>query len=261
MTTPAPRAVLGRYIEQLGHEWDQADDMAGALDSVRAAREAGQPYDLILVDLEMPDDGAIDLVRELGEDLQDGIEVVLVGPLSQRHEIDGGALPSTTRYLNKPVQPDAVRRLLTEPAVEQHETHRQGPATAPTRDAPGGERLLVAEDNPVNRRVALLMLRKLGYQVDLVVNGAEAVEAAMRTDYAAILMDCQMPEMNGFDAVQEIRRGEGDGEHRIIIALTANAMAGDEERCLAIGMDDYLAKPVDLASLGRTLARWIRAAD
>jgi CheY-like chemotaxis protein/HPt (histidine-containing phosphotransfer) domain-containing protein len=120
-------------------------------------------------------------------------------------------------------------------------------------------RLLLAEDNPVNQRVAVHMLNKLGYAVEVVDNGALAVAAVAGGNFALVLMDCQMPEMDGFAATAAIRSAEAQSRHLPIVAMTANAMQGDRERCLAAGMDDYLAKPIDISLLAEMLSAWLPA--
>ena len=122
-----------------------------------------------------------------------------------------------------------------------------------------GRRVLIAEDNVVNQRVATKFIEKLGCRVDVVANGLEAVRAADRLRYDLILMDVQMPEMDGFAATSVIRERQGDGSRVPIVALTANALAGDRERCLAAGMDDYLAKPITAADITNICRRWLPA--
>jgi CheY-like chemotaxis protein len=122
-----------------------------------------------------------------------------------------------------------------------------------TRRPAGNLRVLVAEDNPVNQRIALKMLERLGHDATIAVNGKEALERARAEPFDLILMDCQMPEMDGFQAAREIRRG---GASPPIVALTANALEGDRQRCLDAGMDDYLPKPIDLAGLAKTIELW-----
>ena len=118
-------------------------------------------------------------------------------------------------------------------------------------------RLLLVEDNAVNQKVACKMLEKLGYRVDVAGNGQEAVAAHERSPYPLIFMDCQMPEMDGFEATALIRKMEGQSAHTPIVAMTANAMQGDRERCLAAGMDDYVAKPIRPKDLQTVLDTWL----
>jgi len=126
-------------------------------------------------------------------------------------------------------------------------------ADAPVRPV----RVLVAEDNAINRQVALAQLRKLGYEALAVNNGAEAVEKVQAGGYDLVLMDCQMPVMDGLEATRLIRQSTGIP----IVAMTAHAMPGDRDRCLSRGMDDYLAKPVELKQLAEALARWLPGRD
>lgn len=118
------------------------------------------------------------------------------------------------------------------------------------------KKILVAEDNKINQKVVLGMLRKLGYEADLVENGKDAILAIESNEYALVLMDCQMPEMDGYEATRQIRNMKDRNKSIPVVALTANAMVGDREKCLNAGMDDYMAKPVRLDLLARTLGEW-----
>jgi CheY-like chemotaxis protein len=143
--------------------------------------------------------------------------------------------------------------------------HRHALAARPRprhSDAPlpwAGRRVLIAEDNVVNQRVAVRLVEKLGCAVEVVANGREAVDACRRSRYDLVLMDCQMPEMDGFAATAAIREAHGGGARVPIVALTANALAGDRERCLSAGMDDYLPKPVTAADIATLCERWLPA--
>jgi CheY-like chemotaxis protein len=149
-----------------------------------------------------------------------------------------------------PLSPDVVPVEVSAPIVDEGPVRRSA-------DHGRAARILLAEDNPVNQRVATAMLEHLGFEVDVVSNGSEAVEAAALTPYQAILMDCQMPVLDGYEATSEIRRLL-EGSARIpIIAVTASAMKSDHRRCLAAGMDDYVPKPLNMKALGAVLDLWV----
>jgi CheY-like chemotaxis protein len=124
----------------------------------------------------------------------------------------------------------------------------------------GKIRILLVEDNMINRKVATKLIEKSGYTVDCALNGVEALKRIKKTDepYDLILMDCQMPVMDGYEATREIRRMEGDQRRTPIIAITANAMKGDRQRCLAAGMDDYISKPINSEVLHAMLNHWLK---
>jgi len=143
------------------------------------------------------------------------------------------------------------------PGAEDHSgPDTSAPMAAPTQDLPG-RRILVAEDNEVNQMVIGGILKRLGFSADIVGNGREALDALTHATYDLVFMDCQMPEMDGYQATEAIRQREGSKRHTPIVAMTAHAMAGDRERCLDAGMDDYLAKPFTKDGLSATLARWL----
>jgi CheY-like chemotaxis protein len=170
-------------------------------------------------------------------------------------------------YLTKPVRQsalyDALATMMGTPDEEAESSRADGLllTSHKSREAKARShvRVLLAEDNTVNQRVAMQMLQRLGYLADLTVNGKEAVEALENVSYAAVLMDVQMPEMDGYEATAEIRRREkGTGHHTPIIAMTANALEGDREKALRAGMDDYVSKPVRAGELEEVLERWTK---
>ncbi|MBZ0105477.1 MAG: response regulator [Sulfuricella denitrificans] len=208
---------------------------------------ASEPFDLIVLDLSHPDAAA--LTRAPAGGTAKAPNWILLSPVTQRQRIP--ELPDAI-YLTKPILQQRLHDALLEASGAQATGQQSlgGQETENDSVPPSHLRVLVAEDNNVNKKVIRHMLKKLGIEPEIVSNGKEALEAMRRTPHDLILMDCQMPEMDGFEATAEIRRQEqAEGAHRMIVAMTANVMPGDRERCLDVGMDDYLVKPLSLESL------------
>lgn len=261
------RKVLQQQLQAWGVDNDTAESGQRALTMLRASMEAGRPYTLLVLDVQMSGMDGIELTRQVraDEQLQHPKVILLssVGRLEIARKLGGLDVSAT---LTKPVRHSQLHDALVNalsggperPPIEPPEPRALVPPR-PTRKHEG--RVLVAEDNVVNQRLALAILSKLGYDADLAANGREAVEHVENGKYLAVLMDCQMPEMDGFEATRRIREIEPPRGSVAIIAMTANALAGDRERCVAAGMNDYISKPVRVTELARVLDRWITATE
>jgi len=214
---------------------------------ITSARQLGAPFEAVLLDPsgpEHPNAGLIHAIRAAAG----GRRLPIVGLTSSPH-LDGSPIGHPgypDAFLSKPIWRRALSQLLGTllgdqplPAAPVAESRPQRPTAPPLIH----RRVLVAEDNAINQRLILSLLSKLGCEADLAASGAEAVEKFSRQSYDLVLMDCQMPEMDGFQATARIRANENGHSHTPIVALTASAMAGDRQRCLEAGMDDYLSKP------------------
>ena len=257
---PVGRTLVREQLGGWGVLVDEAADGAAALERLRAA--TGRRYDAVLLDLQMPEVDGLALARAIGADpALAAIPLLMLSPWG-RTTAEAARAAGIAAYLTKPVRPT---RLLDE--LSRALTGGPATATAPAVPAPAAAagaplrrlRVLVAEDNAVNQRVVIRMLETAGCRVDAVANGREAVDAMARLPYDLVFMDCQMPEMDGYEASRAIRAAEREGAsgRRVpIVALTANALRGDREQCLAAGMDDYLAKPITKDAFGASLCRW-----
>jgi CheY-like chemotaxis protein len=195
----------------------------------------------------------VELRRAIAADPSLDVRVVLLTDLAQDHDLD-----DPTVATSKPVHRDELRRCLgtgSIPPVAHVVANGSERTPEPPVPSPSGLRLLLAEDNLINQKVAVEMLSQGGHTVDTVLNGAAAVEAFNANWYDAVLMDCQMPELNGYEATAAIRVTEGARRHTPIIAMTAGARREDRKRCLAAGMDAYLAKPVSKDALLAMVSR------
>jgi signal transduction histidine kinase/CheY-like chemotaxis protein len=254
------RRILERHVTSWDMRAGIAESGKEALQTLRAAHGADDPFTLAILDMNMPGMDGLELGRSILADHRlSSTRLVLLTSSGMRGAAEVALQSGISAYLPKPVRPSRLHHCLASLVRGVG-----GETAAPTVTAQGNSeakavsrgRVLVAEDNVFNQKVVVAMLATIGYRADVVASGAEAVDAVSRIDYGAVLMDCHMPEMDGFEATVEIRRREGSSRHTPIIAVTAAAIEGDRERCFAAGMDDYLSKPVSLEELDSALERW-----
>jgi PAS domain S-box-containing protein len=279
----ASRTALSLFCTSREMECDGVADSTQGLERLRGAAAQGQPYHVALLDSRLPDMDGLALTRAIKADpALATLKLVLLPTIGLRGEAQQAQKTGVDAYLPKPVHQSQLFACLTTvmgsalvqeppsfaPLVTRHTLAEIKSRTRPL--------ILVVEDNAVNQKLAVRLLDKLGYRTDVAANGREALDALARLPYAAVLMDCQMPEMDGYEATKAIRVREAtsyppsrgakhqtlnsqtpDARRIPIIAMTANAMQGDKERCLAAGMDDYISKPVNAAALKAVLERWL----
>ena len=293
------RRLLEHYASEWGMRYVSVANGRDALRILQAGREQGEPCDVVIVDHHIPEMDGMELARRIKDQpAMESVPVLMLTSFARRGDIKVAKEAGISGYLPKPIRKyhlyQCLTRILglTDPAQTDFSSPSPGIITQYTLkedEARARVRILLAEDNIVNQKVAVRMLEKLGYRVDVVANGQEAVEALARLPYDVVLMDCQMPELDGFEATREIRKREAldvkretatheelrvKSEakekatsdtlhsspvtlHRIpIIAMTANTMKGDREKCLEAGMDDFVSKPVNLDELARMMERW-----
>jgi PAS domain S-box-containing protein len=257
------REVLMVQLRAWGGRPEEVTDGPSALLALRRALDAGDPFAAAILDMQMPDMDGADVARAIKADeaLKD-TRLVLMTSLGQRGDARQMEELGFSAYLVKPARQsdlfDSLSAVLAQSAVTRAKQH------IVTRHVlremrRGAVRILLAEDNITNQQVALGILRKLGLHADTVGDGVEAIASLETHDYDLVLMDVQMPEMDGLEATRRIRDPESAVlNHRVpIIAMTAHAMQGDRERCLEAGMDDYITKPISPQVLAETLDRWL----
>lgn len=270
--SPTNRSILEHQLASWGMYSAAAEDGPRALQMLREAAQAQQHYDLAILDMHMPGMDGITLARVITTDpTHEGTRLLLLTSIGESLG-EQASQAGISAYLTKPVRQSQLLESLT-----QVMTTRDGRGDAassssaknarkhplvheePGERTPYAGRILLVEDNPINQKVASAMLGNLGYTVETAANGRLAVEAATHHSFDAVLMDIQMPELDGYAATAELRRIETEsGKDRLpVIALTANALAEDREQALASGMDDHLPKPIHQKQLQSTLSRWV----
>ncbi|MHC5595280.1 MAG: GAF domain-containing protein [Nostoc sp.] len=273
--------VISHQATHWGMQVDQADSIAAAFKVIQQAGEQGKPYHLVLVDMQMPQTNGMTIGEQIKANSTIAeIPLILLTSTNQRDDVQQALKIGFATYLVKPIKPSRLldtiitiletqpesrqgakdKRLEATEEIERTETSVILTSSSPNTSTKPKLRILLAEDNLVNQKVALKQLQSLGYKADVVANGKEVLQLLEKIPYDLILMDCQMPILDGLETTKEIHRWQEDAfalrRRPVVIAMTANAMKQDEKMCLNAGMDGYLSKPVFKEKLAATLEHW-----
>ncbi len=263
----ANRLVVGSLLASWGCLYELVEDGSTAVRILEEAARAGHPYSVALLETRIRDLDGLELGRRIKahEELH-ATRLFMMTPLVRQGDATRITNAGFSGYLNKPIRQSQLRDRLAFAAGCLDDAAPQPPHSTAlglqsTEKHRSKARILLAEDNVTNQLVALKILEKYGYRVDAVADGKEVLDALTRLPYDLVLMDCQMPEMDGFEATRAIRKKEGIERHIPVIAMTASALQGDREKCLEAGMDDYLSKPVEPAQLAAKVEQWLVQAE
>jgi CheY-like chemotaxis protein/HPt (histidine-containing phosphotransfer) domain-containing protein len=259
---PTNRCILEHYLEHEHATHASASSARQGLEAVRAAAAAGHPFDVVLLDYQMPEMDGVGFLRELRADpAVAATRCIVLSSLGDR-VAEAEAL-GVSVWLTKPIRNSQLQGVLADIAGHR----QQKPAARSALPMDDGSqyaaaKVLLVEDNRVNQEVAIRTLKTFGIDALVASDGAQAVARVRETQFDLVLMDCQMPVMDGYAATRAIRAWEREAGRPAlkIVAMTANVMAGDREKCLGAGMDDYLAKPIKRDTLAAALAKWLSAA-
>lgn len=257
----------GEIITHYLQNWKMSSDLVNsgekALEALKGAASANEPYDLALIDYRMPGMDGVALAKEISTTPElKQLKLILITAFDHRSQYDIAIKAGFSHYLTKPLKQSELYDNILKALGKRDEIVDIELSPAQAADDPKNvshlqKRILVVEDVQINQMLVLAYLKKFGYSSHTAANGIEAVTAYEQGNYDLILMDCQMPEMDGFEATRKIRELElKTGKHVPIIALTANAMKEDEARCLGCGMDGYLSKPIRKEMLAAVLKQW-----
>ncbi len=261
---PLNRRILRKYLESWEMRVEEAEDGRVCLEKTRRAAGEGKPYDVMLLDCMMPGIDGFEVAEKIcGQGEHAESIIIMLTSLDEKGDRERCRRIGISQYLVKPVSPSSLFNAIVhvmvrskkEPAPARGERSEERPGL------PKGKKILLAEDNPVNMKLARRLLERAGLEVGVAENGIRVLEKLGQAHYDLVLMDVQMPEMDGLEATRRIREREREASGHIpVVALTAHSMKGDRERFLAVGMDDYLSKPLDAAQLYRTLSKHLAAA-
>ena len=266
------RKVVRHQAQRWGMQVDEAESAAAALIALQATMKQRRPYDIALIDMQMPQTDGMTLGEQIkANSALAGLPLIMFTSTNQRDEVQRALKIGFAAYLVKPVKSsrffDTIMNILgpqPEPYIGNTFSNKTLATTKPPQlavtTAQPKLRLLLAEDNLVNQKVAIKQLESMGYTADVAANGQEVLELLEKIPYDLVLMDCQMPIKDGFETAREIHRrsncGFANGRRPVVVAMTANAMKEDQQKCLDVGMDDYLTKPVLKANLAVVLEHW-----
>ncbi len=263
------REVLHHYLADTGAISEAATDGPRALQMLRDAVERNQPFDIALLDMMMPGMSGLEVAEAIKTDpTLAATHIIILSSMGRNTDMEGSSHAQDTAFLTKPVRQSEllvqIGITVEAPCVERVSEPRQDLSTQELEGSAElralGATVLVAEDNPVNQAVIVSHLKTLGCHIDVVTTGVQVLSAVAGSSYDLILMDCQMPDMDGLAATRQLRLQE-EQQHppcrTPVIAVTANAFQGERERCLAAGMDDYVSKPFKHAELRGILQRWL----
>ncbi len=258
------RLLIQHYAREWGMEFLEAQDGETCLALLNNIHDHGAGCDILIIDGQMPRMDGLTLAGTLRDNPKFAcLPIIVMTSAGQSEEIRQAQDLRLEAYLTKPVRKHHLHECLTLVIGREQEESQGTPQTVLTNTtlreqlSEASQRVLVVDDNLINQKLAVLLLERYGYQVDVVGNGKEAVEAVDHFPYSLIMMDCLMPVMDGYEATKLIRSKEDSSTHIPIIAMTANAMKGDKEKCHEAGMDDYLAKPMHTEQVSAVLARWL----
>ena len=270
-------SIIERYLRHWRAYTVRAQSGNEAFDTLKQAQARGEPFNTVLIDVALPDVDGFALARAIRNDpTLDGARLILLTAFGEQRQVQKAREAGFSAHVTKPIKGEQLRRLLARVLIDADGADfisemspvvydADAPGLTVTGSLPPAHALhsgliLLAEDNEINQKLAHWQLQRLGYSCHVVTSGREALDALATREYELVLMDCQMPEMDGYEATRAIRAAEAaTGRHLPVIAMTANAMQGDRAACIAAGMDDYITKPVRVEELRRTVERWMPA--
>jgi signal transduction histidine kinase/CheY-like chemotaxis protein/HPt (histidine-containing phosphotransfer) domain-containing protein len=262
---PTSCAVLEQMFLAWGMHYESVPDGATALEMLRRTSHTARGYDLVIMEMTLPDMNGIELGRRIDAEIEPAsCRKIMLTSHGQRGDAQSARRAGLQAYITRPIRGaqlrDVIERVM---GLKQTDSNQLITRHSLNESGAGWQyRILIAEDNVIDQKIALVLLKKLGLHADVAGNGVDAVSAVRAHRYDIVLMDIQMPEMNGYEAtaaIRELEQATSSGQHIPIIALTGSEQQGDQERCIEAGMDDYIAKPVIYEQLKYVLAQWLPA--